>query len=30
MALGDNLDKAKKLFLGRTEDDYEYDDNEYE
>ena len=30
MALGDYLDKAKNLFLGRTDDDYEYDDYEYE
>ena len=29
MALGDYLDKAKNLFLGRTDYDYEYDDYEY-
>ena len=28
MALGDYLDKAKNLFLGRTDDDYEYEDDE--
>ena len=28
MALGDYLDKAKNLFLGKNDDDYEYDDYE--
>lgn len=30
MALGDYLDKAKNLFLGKNDDDYEYDDYDYE
>ena len=28
MALGDYLDKAKNLFLGKNDDDYEYEDDE--